>query len=164
MAISVPFGAEVGIWPVTDLDRRFMNAVVSGFCTVCFIVGTAVCNTRCMYTFPGEDVFAASDWVSDDVPLGPLSVTSLSLDFYDDAKVQVELVSVIAPDEVDVLILEGDYSHNDGTAIFDSISVTVDGLEVTFIEADWGNEVVLFLLWRVGDILHPFTTPLHRVD
>ena len=141
-----------------------MNSVVSGFCTVCFMVGTAVCNTRCMYTFPGEDIFAESDWESDEVPLGPLDVTSLSLDFLDDGKVEIELVSDVAADDVDVLILEGEYSHNDATAIFDSISVTVDGLEVTFIEADWGNEDLLFLLWRVGDILHPFTTPLHRVD
>ncbi len=141
-----------------------MNTIVSGFCTACFIVGTAVCNTRCMYTFPGEDIFAESDWESDEVPLGPLDVTSLSLDFLDDGKVEIELVSDVAADDVDVLILEGEYSHNDATAIFDSISVTVDGWEVTFIEADWGDDEVLFLLWRVWDILHPFTTPLHRVD
>ena len=142
----------------------FMNTIVSGFCTACFIVGTAVCNTRCMYTFPGENVFAESDWESDAVPLGPLDVSSLSLQFEDGGKVEIKLISEDADGGVDVEILDGEYSHNDGAAIFNAISATVDGLEVTFIEADWGNEDVLFLLWRVGDILHPFTTPLHRVD
>ena len=163
MARSVPFGMEIGIRVLCDLKCCFMNSVVSGFCTVCFMVGTTVCNTRCMYTFPGEDIFAESDWESDEVPLGPLDVTSLSLEFQDDGKVEIELVSDVAED-VDVQILEGEYSHNDGAAIFDSISITVDGLEVTFIEADWGDEEVLFLMWRVEDILHPFTTPLHRVN
>ena len=146
-----------------DRFECFMNAVVSGFCTVCFMVGTAVCNTRCMYTLPGEDIFAESDWESDEVPLGPLSVSSLSVQFHDD-RVRISLVSSLEDDERDTSILTGGYAHNDGTAVFDGVIVTVDGYEVTFVEADWGDEEVLFLLWRVGDILHPFTTPLHRVN
>lgn len=148
-----------------------MNTVFSGFYAACFILGTAVCSTRCMYTLPGQDIFADSEWKSDEVPLGPLNVSSLDLQFEDDGKVKIELILYGADDsaadddsDVEVLVVDGEYSHNDGIAIFSSFSIVVDGVAVTFVEADWGNEDVLFLLWRAEDILHPFTTPLQRIN
>lgn len=47
-----------------------MKGVLSTLCTVGFLVGTAVCNTMCMYTLPEEDVFDKTVWESDQVVTG----------------------------------------------------------------------------------------------
>lgn len=120
------------------------------------LAGCLMCTTMCVYTLPGEDVFARTSWESDEVPLGPMDVDRLTISFNGDGSVAIS---------VDETLVEGhyDYNDNDATAVLSGAQLTVDGLDVTFIEADFSNDDLVFLLWRVEDILYPFTTPLHRV-
>ena len=123
---------------------------------VVVLAGCWVCTTMCVYTFPGEDVFEKTCWESDEVPLGPMEVDKLTIEFDRHGAV------VISADEIRT---KGhyDYNDNDATAVLSQMRIRVDGLDVTFIEADFSNENLVFLLWRVEDILYPFTTPLHRI-
>ena len=143
-------GEEAGLW------CRFMRRLGSFVCVVLGLAGCLVCSTMCVYTLPGEDVFAKTTWESDEVPLGPMDVERLTIAFDGDGEVMLT---------VDEMRIRGhyDYNDNDATAILSQARIKVDGLAVTFIEADFSNENLVFLLWRVEDILYPFTTPLHRI-
>lgn len=76
----------------------------------------------------------------------------------------------------------GSYGHDGQTAVFSGLSLTYDstgirtGLEglgigedtdgyttITFLEAHRDGET-LFLLWRVENMVYPFTTALHRLS
>lgn len=143
-------GVVAGLW------CRFMRRLGSFLRMVVVLAGCLVCSTMCVYTLPGEDVFAKTTWESDEVPLGPMDVERLTIAFDGDGEVMLT---------VDEMRIRGhyDYNDNDATAILSQARIKVDGLAVTFIEADFSNENLVFLLWRVEDILYPFTTPLHRI-
>ena len=127
----------------------FVGMVVS-------LAGCMLCATMCVYILPGEDVFARTSWESEQVPLGPMDVERLTISFNGDGSVAIS---------ADETVVGGhyDYNDNDATAVLSGARLTVDGVDVTFIEADFSNDNLVFLLWRVEDILYPFTTPLHRV-
>ena len=120
------------------------------------LAGCLMCTTMCVYTLPGEDVFARTSWESDEVPLGPMDVERLVISFNEDGSVAVSADEIVTGGHYD-------YNDNEAAAVLSGAKITVDGLEVTFIEADFTNDDLVFLLWRVEDILYPFTTPLHRV-
>ena len=140
-----------------------MKGVGSALSVVGFLVGTAACNTMCMYTLPEEDVFDETVWECDEVPLGPLGVSELIVSFLSEGSVAVDMrLRALDSGEVPVMSLIGHYEHNGGTAILERLCLKVDGYDVTFIEAYYNDDDVLFLLWQVDDILYPFTTVMHR--
>ena len=142
-----------------------MKSLVSALCMVRFLVGTAVCNTMCMYTLPEEDVFDKTVWESDQVPLGPLEVSRLVVTFGRGGEVAVRLdFSPSSPRGLSSEILDGHYEHNGTTAVMAGLGVTVQGYSIKFIEADYNNDDVIFLLWQVEDILYPFTSVLYRIN
>ena len=142
-----------------------MKGVLSTLCTVGFLVGTAVCNTMCMYTLPEEDVFDKTVWESDQVPLGPLEVSRLVVTFGIGGEVAVRLdFSPSSARGLSSEIIDGHYEHNGLTAVLQGLDITVQEYSITFIEADFNNEDLIFLLWQVEDILYPFTTSLYRVE
>lgn len=127
------------------------------------LVMTAVCNTMCMYTLPDEDVFDETVWESEQVPLGPLEVSRLVVTFGRGGEVAVRLD--FCPSSARGLsseIIDGHYEHNGLTAVLQGLDITVQEYSITFIEADFNNEDLIFLLWQVEDILYPFTTCLYR--
>ena len=156
-----------------------MNAVLSGLSAAGCLMVTSFCSTMCMYTLPGEDVFTGTVWECDEVPLGPIDVQTLSLQFGKGGVWEIQM-TLDEPEEDNsvgvsrdtsnfgshgnVLTVCGHYQHNSAIAVFQNDAVVVDGRVVSFVEADWGDDQVLFLLWRVGDIMHPFTTALIRVE
>lgn len=142
-----------------------MKALVSALCKVGFLVGTTVCNTMCMYTLPEEDVFDETAWESDLVPLGPLEVSRLIVSFGGSGEVAVRLdFSPSSARGLSSDIIEGHYEHNGSTAVLHGLNISVQDYSITFIEADYNNDDVIFLLWQVEDILYPFTTSLYRVN
>ena len=157
-----------------------MNAVLSGLSAAGCLMVTSFCSTMCMYTLPGEDVFTGTVWECDEVPLGPIDVQTLSLHFGKGGDWEIQMTldeqigdsssAGVSRDTSDfgchgmVLTVSGHYLHNNAIAVFQNDAVVVDGRVVSFVEADWGDDQVLFLLWRVGDIMHPFTTALTRVE
>lgn len=142
-----------------------MKSLVSALCMVGFLVGTAVCNTMCMYTLPEEDVFDKTVWESEQVPLGPLEVSRLVVTFGRGGEVAVRLdFSPSSARGLSSEIIDGHYEHNGLTAVLQGLDITVQDYSITFIEADFNNEDLIFLLWQVEDILYPFTTSLYRVE
>jgi hypothetical protein len=142
-----------------------MKNAVSTLCMTGLLVMTAVCNTMCMYTLPDEDVFDETVWESEQVPLGPLEVSRLVVTFGRGGEVAVRLD--FCPSSARGLsseIIDGHYEHNGLTAVLQGLDITVQEYSITFIEADFNNEDLIFLLWQVEDILYPFTTSLYRVE
>lgn len=160
------YGTEIGNARLTVFDCCFrMKGVASVLCTVGFLVGTAVCNTMCMYTLPEEDVFEKTAWESEQVPLGPLEVCRLVVNFGRGGEVTLRLdFSPSSPRGLSSEILDGHYEHNGTTAVMAGLGVTVQGYSIKFIEADYNNDDIIFLLWQVEDILYPFTSVLYRIN
>ena len=134
----------------------FMRRFWSFVSVAVLLAGCMMCATMCVYIYPGGDVFAGTSWGSDEVPLGPMDVERLEISFNENGSVAIS---------ADEMVVGGhyDYYNNAATAVLSGTKITVGSREVTFIEADFTNDDLVFLLWRVEDILYPFTTPLHRV-
>ena len=142
-----------------------MKNAVSTLCMTGLLVMTAVCNTMCMYTLPDEDVFDETVWESEQVPLGPLEISRIVVTFGNSGDVVIRMdYSPSSARGLSSEILEGHYEHNGLTAVLQGLDITVQEYSITFIEADFNNEDLIFLLWQVGDILYPFTTSLYRVE
>lgn len=125
------------------------------------LVMTASCTLP--PSFP-DDQFDKTSWASDEVPLGPLKVSSLTLSFDngDTATITMD----------DGPALKGIYKSDGPIATLSGISARFSengratdnesqALTVTFIEAHL-NGNTLFLLWRVENAIYPFTTALTR--
>ena len=93
-------------------------------------------------------------WNSSEVPLGPVDVEELTLEFLCGNKVTIK-------NEEDIIIAYGSYDPNGCTAVFTDVTTIIDDTSITFVEAHL-NDDVLFLLWRPDDMLYPFTTALTR--
>lgn len=106
------------------------------------------------------DRFQKTLWHSSEVPLGPLDVSSLTLEFLSNGLVSIQTTSTRSADGMHIC---GHYEHNGTTAILQNLSFTIDDIRITFIEAEKSGDV-LFLLWRVENMLYPFTTALNRAD
>lgn len=112
----------------------------------------------------GENPFCKTEWISDESPLGPFEVATLTLTFGSGDSAVITLDN--GPS------LKGTYGNDGTTATLSGmdarfsdtgrISDSGDGtITVTFIEAHRNGDT-LFLLWRVQDAVYPFTTALRR--
>lgn len=130
-------------------------------------------SNSCIFEKPEEDDFYRTLWQSDEIPLGPLGVNSLTLEFLCNGDACITL------DETHIIY--GSYSPDGNTTVLNDMKAYVkteedndpedelgiylkDGGEitVTFLEAHRDGDT-LFLLWRVESMLYPFTTALHRL-
>lgn len=113
--------------------------------------------TACMFGSctidPLRDEFNKTIWTATEVPLGPLSLEIINIEFTED--------QAILSDGEGNVIAEGCYDNDGRCAIFRGMSTVIDGIAVTFVEAHLSNGI-LFLLWRPEDILYPFTTAMKR--
>jgi hypothetical protein len=116
-----------------------------------------------MYTLPDEDVFDETVWESEQVPLGPQEISRIVVTFGNSGDVVIRMdYSPSSASGLSSEILEGRYEHNGFTALLQGLNINVQDYSITFIEADFSNDDVIFLLWQVEDILYPFTTCLYR--
>ena len=128
------------------------------------LIAVTLCNTMCVYIEQENEQLSGTSWQSDEVPLGPLGVNRMTLEFLDNGKVEItlEMDTQLAADidEPQETII-GHYEQDGVTATFSDITFSLHGIDVTFIEAHMNSTNTLFLLWRIEDILYPFTTALH---
>lgn len=117
------------------------------------IMAVAFSLNSCIYEAPGDE-FYRTLWSSSEVPLGPIDVDELTLEFLCGNKVTIK-------DGNNIIIAYGSYDPDGRTAVFTDIVATIDDIAITFLEAHLDNDV-LFLLWRPDDMLYPFTTALTR--
>lgn len=110
-------------------------------------------TTSCIYEAPGDD-FYRTMWNSSEVPLGPIDIEELTLEFLCGDKVTIK-------DQDGIIIAHGTYAPDHHTAVFTGLTTVIDGLTVTFIEAHLDHDI-LFLLWRPDHMFYPFTTALQR--
>lgn len=143
------------------------------------IVMAAMTCTSCIFDSPQGDEFYRTLWKSEEVPLGPFKVSTLTLEFLCNDGVSIRLDNDF--------IISGTYKSDGTTATFTNLKAIfeTDGrlkgddeaisgddsvsdagqdqeITVTFIEAH-RNGSTLFLLWRVQNAAYPFTTALNRV-
>lgn len=127
-------------------------------------------SNSCIFEKPEEDDFYRTLWKSSDVPLGPLQVDEITLEFLCNGDACILL------DENNIIY--GSYSPdgsttelNDMKAYLKSDSVATLGLylqeegeiTVTFLEAQRNGDL-LSLLWQIEGIPETFTTILHRLS
>lgn len=107
----------------------------------------------CIYEAPG-DKFYRTLWNSSQVPLGPLDVDALTLEFLCGERVTLK-------DGSGIIIAHGTYSPDGNVAVLGEVSAVVDEVTVSFVEAHRNGDT-LFLLWRPDGMLYPFTTAMER--
>lgn len=125
------------------------------------IMAAALLLTSCIYDTPPEDEFYRTLWKSDNVPLGPFDASELTLEFLCGQSAMVKTTS--ASGLVAGRSVSGTYDFNGNTAVFNGLEITYESATITFLEAHRNGDT-LFLLWRVEDMLYPFTTAMRRLS
>lgn len=120
------------------------------------LIAATLCNTMCVYIEEEAEQLTGTLWRSDEVPLGPLGVTVMTLEFFSNGDVELNLEMEETQEKV-----IGHYDQDGVTATFSDVKSTIKQVNITFIEAHLNANHTLFLLWCVEDILYPFTTALH---
>ena len=131
--------------------KRFTNILTAAVLWTAAVFGF----TSCIFEDAG-DRFYRTLWESTDVPLGPFSANELTLEF-----LCGNSISISTDNRAGASF--GSYDSNGQTAVFHDLTMEIDGLLVTFIDADLSGNT-LFLRWRVENSVYPFTTAMHRVS
>lgn len=116
---------------------------------VLFVFGA----NSCIFEAPG-DRFYRTLWNSSQVPLGPLDIEELTLEFLCGERVTLK-------DGSGTIIAHGTYSPDGNVAVLGEVTAVIDETTVSFVEAH-RNGNTLFLLWRPDGMLTPFTTAMER--
>lgn len=109
--------------------------------------------SSCIFDAPG-DKFYRTLWESTENPLGPFETNELTLEFLCGNAISIKGDNHIGASY-------GTYACNDKTAVFQDLTMELDGHLVTFIDAQLSGET-LFLRWRIENSVYPFTTAMHR--
>lgn len=117
------------------------------------IMAAALTDTSCIFEAPGDE-FYRTLWISDEVPLGPFEVDELTLEFLCENCISLKTDS-------STIVSYGTYDSNEQTAVFHDLTMDLQGLTITFVDAQLSGET-LFLRWRVENSVYPFTTAMHR--
>ena len=136
------------------------------FGTVAALLASGILTTSCIFDSPCDDEFYRTLWESDEIPLGPFDVSSMTVEFLCNECVEIKTIG-------NSRTIYGTYAFDGMTATFNDLTLylnmtdtegeTIPGdYTVTFLEAHRNGDT-LFLLWRVENMLHPFTTALHRL-
>lgn len=155
------------------------------FGTVAALLASGILTTSCIFDSPCGDEFYRTLWKSDEIPLEPFNVSSMTLEFLCNECVVIKTIGngheSIATDQTGTSsknessrTIYGTYAFDGMTATFNDLTLylnmtdtegeTIPGdYTVTFLEAHRNGDT-LFLLWRVENMLHPFTTALHRLS
>ena len=141
-------------WLLTnELTDSNMKRLANTSTAVALWTMAVFCLESCIFDAPG-DKFYRTLWECTEVPLGPFDVNELTLEFL--CGNAISLKTDTSPG-----IIYGTYDSDGETAIFHDLVVELQGLTVTFIDAQLSGSI-LFLRWRVENSIYPFTTPMHR--
>ncbi len=146
---------------LTDFNRWHMIHANKLPAALAICAAAAFIFTSCIFDAPG-DRFYRTLWRSSEVPLGPFSVDKLTLEFLCGQSISIEAEDTTSGIPVKT-VRYGTYENDGETAVLEGLSITLQGREITFMEAH-RNDDTLFLLWRVEDSVYPFTTAMHRLS
>lgn len=107
----------------------------------------------CIFEAPGDN-FYRTLWNSSQVPLGPLDVDALTLEFLCGERITLK-------DGNGTIIAHGTYSPDGNVAVLSEAIAVANGVNVSFVEAHRNGDT-LFLLWRPEGMIYPFTTAMER--
>ena len=116
-------------------------------------MGVLLGANSCIFEAPGDKFFRTL-WNSSQVPLGPMDVDALTLEFICGEKVTLK-------DGDGTIIAHGTYSPDGNVAVLNELVAVVDGVTISFVEAHRNGDT-LFLLWRPEGMMYPFTTAMQR--
>ena len=119
-------------------------------------IASGLISSSCIFDSPQDDEFYRTLWKSDFAPLGPLEVNTLTVEFLCNNYISI----CTSPDEVKIY---GSYSCEGYKAVFQGLTLHLDGYEITFLEAERSGDY-LFLTWSINVEVYPFTTTLHRLS
>ena len=125
------------------------------------IMAAALALTSCIYDSTPGDEFYRTLWKSDEVPLGPFDASELTLEFLCNDGVTVKTTAASTAKAGPSAF--GTYSFDGATAVLSDLEIKYSSGTVTFLEAHRNGDT-LFLLWRVEDMLYPFTTAMRRLS
>jgi hypothetical protein len=111
--------------------------------------------SACIWEGDISDRFYSTLWECTEVPLGPFQADELELEFICDGTVRLQSDALPAP-------TYGTYETDGQNAIFQNLTIEIEGYTVTFIDASVSGDT-LFLRWRIENSVYPFTTPMHRL-
>ena len=143
----------IGMQPVTNFTDCTMKHPDFRSLSILPVLAATLSLDSCIYEAPGDD-FYRTMWSSSEVPLGPIDVEELTLEFLCGNKVTLK-------NEDGIIIAYGNYYPDGRTAVFTDVTTIIDDTCITFIEAHL-NDRILFLIWRPEQMLYPFTTALKR--
>lgn len=118
-------------------------------------VMAAFCLTSCIWEDGFSDRYYRTLWECTEVPLGPFQANELELEFLCGGNVRLQ--SDAFPGAI-----YGTYETDGQSAIFQSLTIEIEGYVVTFIDASVSSNT-LFLRWRIENSVYPFTTPMLRL-
>ena len=147
------------------MKSHFLSSSVT-YGTVAALLASGILTTSCIFDSPCDDEFYRTLWKSDEIPLGPFDVSSMTLEFLCNECVEIKTIG-------NSRTIYGTYAFDGMTATFNDLTLylnmtdtegeTIPGdYTITFLEAHRNGDT-LVLLWRVENMLHPFTTALHRL-
>ena len=109
--------------------------------------------SSCIYEAPG-DKFYRTLWQSSHVPLGPLDIDVLTLEFLCGERITIK-------DGFGIIIAHGTYSPDGNVAALEEVTAIINEVTICFVEAHRNGDT-LFLLWRPEGMMYPFTTAMER--
>ena len=132
-----------------------MKRLILDLIAVLSLLTASLAAASCIYDAPGDRFFRTL-WKSTPDPLGPYVTEEITLEFLCDGQVTIK-------NNDGVIIAYGPYAFDDAVAVFPDLTIVVDGVKITFMEAHRNGDT-LFLLWRPDFMAYPFTTALNRLS
>ena len=132
-----------------------MKRLITNHAAIAICAMAAFFLTSCIYDSAG-DKFYRTLWEADDVPLDPLPVNGLTLEF-----LCGNSICISTDTRADAAF--GTYACNDQTAVFQDLTLDSDGVLITFIDAQRSGDT-LYLRWCTEGSPEPSTTAMHRLS
>ena len=117
-----------------------------------------ILTTSCIHVPLQENEFYETVWTAEDVPLGPYEINSLTLEFFDDNGLSLCADYGEGPERT--YKVYGTYGIYGQSATFQGLEMYLKGHFVTFHEAYLQSDG-LYLIWRIDNSAHLFTTMMH---
>jgi hypothetical protein len=131
--------------------KRFANILTAAVLWTAAVFGL----NSCIFEASG-DKFYRTLWEADEEPLGPFRVEELTLEFLCGSSIAISTDA-----RADASF--GTYSCNDQTAVFQDLTIELDGMLITFVDAQRSGDI-LYLRWCTEASPDPFTTVMHRLS
>ena len=137
------------------------------------LLAAAIIATSCIYDKPAGDEFYRTLWKSDEVPLGPSDVSSLTLEFLCNEGISITTSSTPEDSTTDRKTIYGTYVCDGLTATFQNLTLYLPSTDtsgpsgdntITFMEAHRNGDTLLLIWCSEDNPQTRFTTTMHRLS